>query len=113
MVLAVGMTARIAVAAPRAAMAEFRAIACCIAHCPSSKPRPARTPHSCCAIDAGATDPAGTTVPPSLERPAPATLALLAALPVVSAPGRSVVRRTGPSLRAGPPGHVDTLKLRC
>ena len=39
LVLAVGMTARITIAAPRAAMAELRAISCCIAHCPTSNLR--------------------------------------------------------------------------
>ena len=113
LVLAVGMTARITVAAPRAAMAELRAISCCIAHCPSSKPRPAKMPHQCCAIDAAATDPAGTTTAPSLERPALAPLALVAAMPVIAAPAVTIVRLAGPALRAGPPGHVDTIQLRC
>jgi hypothetical protein len=112
LVLAVGMTARITVAAPRAAMAELRAISCCIAHCPSAKPRPAQMPHRCCAIDAGATDPAGTTTTPSLERPALAPSALLAAMPVI-APAPIVIRLADPALRAGPPGHVDTIQLRC
>ena len=113
LVLAVGMTARITIAAPRAAMAELRAISCCVAHCPSSKPRPAKMPHQCCAIDAAATDPAGTTTAPSLERPALAPIALVAAMPVVTVPAPIVIRLAGAALRAGPPGHVDTLKLRC
>ena len=113
LVLAVGMTARITIAAPRAAMAELRAISCCIAHCPSSKPRPAKMPHQCCSIDAAATDPAGTTTAPSLERPALAPIALVAAMPVVTVPAPIVIRLAGAALRAGPPGHVDTLKLRC
>ena len=113
LVLAVGMTARITVAAPRATMAELRAISCCIAHCPTSKPRPAKMPHQCCSIDAAATDPAGTTTAPSLERPALAPIALVAAMPVVTVPAPIVIRLAGAALRAGPPGHVDTLKLRC
>ena len=113
LVLAVGMTARITIAAPRAAMAELRAISCCIAHCPSSKPRPARMPHQCCAIDAAATDPAGTTIAPSLERPPLAPLALVAAIPTLAAPVGTMVGLAGPGLRAGPPGHVDTIQLRC
>ena len=113
LVLAVGMTARITIAAPRAVMAELRAISCCIAHCPSSKPRPAKMPHQCCAIDAAATDPAGTNTAPSLERPALAPIALVAAMPVITAPAVTIVRLAGPALRAGPPGHVDTIQLRC
>ena len=113
LVLAVGMTARITIAAPRAAMAELRAISCCIAHCPSSKPRPAKMPHQCCSIDVAATDPAGTTTAPSVERPALAPLALVAAMPAITAPAVMIVRLAGPALRAGPPGHVDTIQLRC
>jgi hypothetical protein len=113
LVLAVGMTARITVAAPRAAMAELRAISCCIAHCPTSKSRPAKVPHQCCSIDAAATHPAGTTTAPSLERPALAPVALVAAMPAITAPAATIVRLAGPALRAGPPGHVDTIQLRC
>jgi len=112
LVLAVGMTARITVAAPRASMAELRAITCCLAHCPS-KPRPPRSPHRCCAVDSAANDPAGTASVPSLERPAMTPLAVLVTMPVVLAPPLAVVRREAPSLRAGPPGHWGTLKLRC
>jgi hypothetical protein len=111
LVLAVGMTARITVAAPRATVAELRAISCCVAHCPTSKPRPAKMPHRCCAIDAAATDPAGTTTAPSLERPALAPIALVAAMPAITV--APIVRLAGPALRAGPPGHVDTIQLRC
>ena len=113
LVLAVGMTARITVAAPRAVIAELRAISCCITHCPTSKPRPAKMPHQCCAIDAAATDPAGTTIAPSLERPALAPLALVATMPAITAPAATIVRLAGPALRAGPPGHVDIIQLRC
>jgi hypothetical protein len=113
LVLAVGMTARITVAAPRAAMAELRAISCCIAHCPTSKPRPAKMPHQCCAIDAAATDPAGTTTAPSLERPALAPLALVAAMPVIRRPAATIVRLAGPALRAGRPGTSTPSSFRC
>jgi len=113
LVLAVAMTARITVAAPRAAVAELRAISCCIAHCPASKPRPAKMPHQCCAIDARASDPAGTSTVPSLERPALAPIALLSPMPAMPVPAGTIASLDGPSLRAGPPGHVDTLKLRC
>ena len=50
---------------------------------------------------------------PSLERPALAPIALVAAMPVVTVPAPIVIRLAGAALRAGPPGHVDTLKLRC
>jgi hypothetical protein len=107
------MTARITIAAPLAAMAQLRAISCCIAHCPSSKPRPANMPHQCCAFDAAATDPAGTTTAASLERPALAPLALAAAMPALATPAGTILRLAGHALRAGPPGHVDTIQLRC
>jgi hypothetical protein len=107
LVLAVGMTARITVAAPRATVSELRAISCCIAHCPASKPRPAKMPHQCCAIDARASDPAGTSTVPSLERPALAPIALLSPMPAMPVPAGTIASLDGPSLRAGPPVVTD------
>jgi hypothetical protein len=112
LVLAVGMTVRVGIAAPRAAVAELRAIACCAAHCPDT-PRPPMQPRRCCFIDSGATDPASTAVAPSLERPtATATI-----LPAASAPTASLAGTLVPidrvARRAGPPPYLDTLRLRC
>jgi hypothetical protein len=112
LVLAVGMTARITVAAPRASMAEIRAIVCCMKHCPDEPRRP-MTPHRCCSVESAADDPAGTTPAASLERPAATPLATLAAMPLLPAPTSRIALREAPPLRAGPPGFLDTQKLRC
>ncbi len=112
LVLAVGMTVRVGIAAPRAAIAELRAIACCAAHCPDT-PRPPMQPRRCCFVDSGATDPASTAVAPSLERPA-ATATMLPATIAPTAPyGAALVSIDRVALRAGPPPYFDTLRLRC
>lgn len=111
LLLVVGMTARITLAAPRASMAELRAIACCIEHCPTT-PRPPMSPRRCCFVDSAANHPAGTASVPSLERPAMASLGFVVAVPATSAPSFAM-RREWPSLRAGPPGYRHTLELRC
>jgi hypothetical protein len=110
--LAVGMTGRIAVAAPRAAIAELRAIACCVTHCPEG-PRPARAPHRCCAIGSDANAPASQAAAPSLERPAAPPLASLAPMPPLAVALGTLVRRELVMLRAGPPALLATQKLRC
>jgi hypothetical protein len=112
LVLAVGLTGRIAVAAPRAAITELRAIACCVAHCPNG-PRPARAPRQCCAVSSDANAPASETPTSSLERPATALLALSSPVCPLAAPVGTFVRRDLVMRRAGPPALLDTLKLRC
>lgn len=105
------MTARIVVAAPRAQVAELRAIACCAEHCPDA-PRPPMTPHRCCFVDAGASDAATLTSTPASG---------VASAPVVAVvPGM----RTAPRLttdrvvavlgssRAGPPLFLQVSNLR-
>jgi hypothetical protein len=70
-------------------------------------------PHRCCAVSSDATDPAGTTVIASLERPDAAPLAVLpAAIPVVGGLRLAVTTDLVAS-RASPPGFLETQKLRC
>jgi hypothetical protein len=112
LVLAVGLTVRVGIAAPRASIAELRAIACCAAHCPDT-PRPPMRPHRCCFVDAGATDPASTATAPSLERPAATAMMLSAAIVPIAPHGSALVSIPRVALRAGPPSYLDTLRLRC
>jgi hypothetical protein len=111
LVLAIGITVRTGIAAPRASIAELRAIACCAAHCPDT-PRPPMRPNRCCFVDAGATDPASTAVAPSLERPASIAMTLPAVVAPIALQGRRVPL-DHVLLRAGPPPYLDTLRLRC
>jgi hypothetical protein len=112
LVLAVGMTVRVGIAAPRAAIAELRAIACCAAHCPDT-PRPPMRPNRCCFVESGATDPASAAVAPSLERPTATALVLPAVVAPANRPGGMIVPVDRIALRAGPPTYLDTLRLRC
>jgi hypothetical protein len=108
----VALIARLGVAAPRAAMAEIRAAACCAAHCPDEPRRP-MTPHHCCSVGSSAADPASVTSAAPIVG-APAT-ALALALPP-SGPALSCdlhVRGDVPSVRAGPPRYLASLQLRC
>jgi hypothetical protein len=111
MVLAVGMTARIGVAAPQAAVAALRAAVCCAEHCPKHRePMPAKR---CCMVESAATDPASTGAVPSLERPAIVGLAIVPAGPVLASGSPAIVATEHLRPRAGPPGHPETQKLRC
>lgn len=112
LVVAVGMVARITIAAPRASIAELRALACCRAHCPDT-PRPPMTPNRCCFVGSDAGQPASTVQGPSTERPPTAPLAILAPAPLAVTASGVPARRDLASLRAGPRGFPDTLKLRC
>lgn len=112
LVVAVGMAARITIAAPRNAVAELRAIVCCMEHCPDGR-RPPMTPHRCCFVGSDATDPASTTTVSSLERPDAPALAVTIPAVSIEAPVRIVARLDLASLRAGPPGFLLTQKLRC
>jgi hypothetical protein len=113
MVLAVGMTARIAVAAPRAAMAEFRAIAaasrtvrrrsrgprrCRISAAPSMRGAPIRRHDAVAVARAARARHRSRCSPP---------------MPVVTCAAADRRPLDGPLAARGPPGHVDTLKLRC
>jgi hypothetical protein len=111
-VVAIGIVARTTVALPRASTAELRAVTCCLAHCPDM-PRPPMTPKRCCFVGSDAGDPASTAQGPSLERPSPSLLAILGPAPATGARICGPARRDLASLRAGPPGFPDTLKLRC
>jgi hypothetical protein len=103
------MTVRVGIAAPKASIAELRAVACCAAHCPDAPRAPMRAKR-CCFVDSGASDPVSTAVVPSLDRPAATPIALAA--PVPPPPARSVpvveIAR-----RAGPPPLLGTLRLLC
>ena len=111
MILAVGMTARIAVAAPRAAVAALRAAVCCAEHCPKQHaPMP---PKRCCMVESAATDPASTAVTPSIERPAAVGPAIVVSPPAIEIAPQAIVSIEQLRLRAGPPGHPETQKLRC
>jgi len=112
LLVAVGLAARITVAAPRAAITELRAVVCCAEHCPKT-PRPPMTPRRCCFVDSAANDPASPTAAPSLGRPDAAPLALLAIAPAATPPRTSFARLVATALRDGPRAHLDTLKLRC
>jgi hypothetical protein len=112
LLVAVGMTTRIAIAAPRAALAEFRALVCCAEHCPKS-PRTPMTPRRCCGVESGATHPASTASAVSVERPTAPLLALRSAAPRLMHVQVSARRLVAASRRDGPPGHRDTLELRC
>lgn len=107
--LAVGMTVRAGIAAPKASIAELRAVACCASHCPDG-PRPPMRTKRCCFVDSGATDPASTAIAPSFDRPAATPIALPA--PIARPPVR-VAQVADGARGAGPPPHVDTLRLRC
>jgi len=110
MILAVGMTARIAVAAPRAAVAALRAAVCCAEHCPKQR---APMPKRCCMVESAATDPASTAFTPSLERPAAVGPAIVVSPPAIEIAPQAIVSIEQLRLRAGPPGHPETQKLRC
>jgi hypothetical protein len=110
-ILAVGMTMRIAVAAPGAAVAALRAAICCAERCPEERsPMP---PERCCMVESAATDPASTVGMPSLERPALVALALALPGSALALAPRATVATEHPRLGAGPPGHPETQKLRC
>ena len=110
LVLAVGLTVRVGIAAPRASIAELRAIACCAAHCPDA-PRPPMRPNRCCFVDSGATDPVSTAATPSLERPA--TTMLPAVITPLMPREVTLVAVDAVARRAGPPPWLDALRLRC
>jgi hypothetical protein len=70
-------------------------------------------PHRCCFVDAGATDPASTTVASSLERPAATAFAPAAGVARLPLDGGTRLRTHRIAGRAGPPPYLDTLRLRC
>ena len=112
LVVAIGMVARTTVAAPKASTAELRALACCVAHCPDMPRRP-MTPQRCCFVGSDAGHPASTVQAPSLERPSASLLAILSPASITVTRVRIAGRHDLASLRAGPSGFPDTLKLRC
>ena len=105
------MAARITIAAPRASMAELRAVACCLEHCPDAPRRP-MTPKRCCFVDSPATDPA-TTVTVSLAKDSGLVAAAIlpALVPTLTASGEPHVNLAAVS-RAGPPLFVRIRSLR-
>ena len=112
LLVATAMTARIAVAAPRAVVTELRALVCCTEHCPASR-RPPTMPRRCCGVDSAATDPASAAAIPLLERPTAPPLALISTAPPLGPVHVAAARLLTASRRDGPPGHRDTLELRC
>jgi hypothetical protein len=112
MLLAVALGARITVAAPRTTVAELRAAVCCMQHCPEGV-RPPMRPHRCCVVSSDATDPASLTAVTSLERPDAAPLVLLPPVTPVLARAILATRPAVVASRAGPPGFLETQKLRC
>ena len=109
--LVVGVAVRTGVAAPTAAVAELRAIACCADHCPTS-PRGPMTSHRCCFVSTAATDPASTQAAPTLARPDLAPIAFAAPLAPVLHPAPQVARADVALVRAGPPTYLQTLQIR-
>jgi hypothetical protein len=111
-VLAVGLVARIGIAAPRAAIAELRAAVCCATHCPDM-PRPSTAPRQCCFVDSAAHDPATQPSGDSIKRPSVAPIALTIAVPPAPPCATPVVTHVFEALRAGPSILRATQKLRC
>jgi hypothetical protein len=112
MILTVAIGARITIAAPRTTVAELRATVCCMQHCPEGV-RPPMRPHRCCIVSSDATDPASLTAVTSLERPDASPLALLPPGTPVIARATFAIHPAVVASRAGPPGFLETQKLRC
>ena len=110
--LAVGLTVRVGIAAPRTTIAELRAIACCAAHC-ADTPRPPMRPHRCCFVDSGATDPATARPAQTVERPTVAPIALVTTVPAAAFGTPVLVACPLERHRAGPSVVLATQKLRC
>lgn len=105
-----GLAARTVVAAPRASVAELRAITCCAEHCPMPSRRPMK-PLRCCFVESAAADPATATTLRPPTAPATTLVATLAAGDLVAVGARTAA----PTLvvtRAGPPVYLRSLALR-
>lgn len=111
LMLVVGVTTRAAVAAPKATVVAFRAIACCAEHCPKTPRRP-MTPRQCCFVDSAASDPASTGTTPTLERPAAAPLAFVLPAPTSVAQRLLQPRTDAAVVRAGPPLYLHLLQIQ-